>query len=161
MKCTSLTIEQFREEIWKNLNPILRAKLLSPCHYTLEFGANTFVEDGGCWYYLDISREVVVNYPYELSDNHPNYQKFLDRESGKELPELRYLSCVPFTPYENIERISGYSNYLNYRYSKSNKNSTHKKQNIYSSNLLYREFKPFPLTVENAKRIAESIYIDY
>lgn len=159
----TLSIEEFKDKIWEYIKPELKQRLLSPCRYNLNFSVNTFNEDGGCWYYMTIEREKILEVDSPIYYDSPGYDRMLRKEEQKEDYHLRYLNIIPFAPYEREDMFSRFSNTICYGYPRKYRGTPEgkKKRNYYHSIILQREFSIFPLTEENAKRIGESIYIDF
>ncbi len=160
-KCTSLSVEEFRDMIVKYMNPTIKDVLFSSPCFKVKFERCLNQEDG-CMYTFSICREKVLSNTDRIVHNSSIYYTLLEGESNKESISLKYLNCNLFKPYEH-------SNFYGYRadiYSQCKRKVgkdgkvTPKIKNIYISCLMRREFEPFPLTESNAKKIAESIFID-
>lgn len=156
----TLSVEEFRNYLWKYINPEIKSKLLSSPRFYLNFEA-ILNHDDGCFYSLELYRGKILDYSYPLRDNNPIYSKIVDREYNKEDADLHFLNYSYFTPYEKLNDLPLFT-HIDYGYgNKSHKTHSNKKRNIYTSYIMRREFNPFPLTEENAKKIAQSIYIYY
>lgn len=164
-KYKTMSIQDFEKRVWHYLPLDIKENLPSSFQVKFKMSSNN---DDGCFYTFEIIKKKILQYKGELrpfGDDFvvEQYYKYLNRELSKESPYLHYLS-INSLPFEIIESFRGFDAHILSR-DANNKIEKHrvrmKKEfmNTYYSRLVYREFKPFPLTEENAKMIGESLFI--
>lgn len=149
-----LSLEEFRDEIWKNIDIEIRKSLQSPCKFNLIF-KQQIDRDGDKIYYLSFERKKKLNWNTVVGNNSELIYNLMTPEVNIER-RVKKIDTTLTTSIPCIKNILYYENSL--RNIPMSNSKYYNFKTYYCSSLLTIYFYPINLTQKNAERIGKSIY---
>lgn len=146
-----LTIEEFEKVIRDNLNPTIKELLKSPHRYYINFDI-LVLNPGLSTYYLEIVRYKKLSISINQKLTHSQRVQYAYKEEKTDDVRMKCLKCRSL-PNEKPSIYYDYTSVVNKGVDGY----------YYRGVALYKVFDMLSddLTIQNAKKIAKSIYIDY